>query len=59
LGLAAATFVIVVAGMKAAQPILVPFLISVIIAVLMTVKIALESHEDTRWIAILLSPAPD
>ena len=22
----------------------------------MTVKIALESHEDTRWVAVLLSP---
>jgi predicted PurR-regulated permease PerM len=75
-----ASFIIVVAGMKAASSLLVPFFLAVFIAVIcapplfwlqrrgllgpigmilsvpMTsmVKIALESHEETRGLAIML-----
>ena len=46
-----AAFVVVVAGMSAAKVILVPILLTI------TVKIALDSRDDTRWLAVLLGPA--
>ena len=92
--LSVAAFVVVVAGMRAALPVLFPFVLSIFIAVVaappvfwlqrrglpkwlamlsvlaalaavgmflsvpltLTAKIALDSHNDTRWVAVLLGP---
>jgi len=59
-----ASFIVVVAGLRAASSVLVPLLLAAFIAVICTVpltmllRIALEGSDDTRWIATMLGPGP-
>ena len=47
--------VIIIAGMKRSASLLVPFLLSVPLTI--TVKLALDSKPETRWLGVLLGPA--